>query len=218
MPCCIIAEIIWFFVNRYGKTVLRISLASLLICALGLIAAQYRMLDFAMINRAMVAQFFLLIGFLMKKREKQLSESTLFPVLILCLLYIGMGFVFLRLWPDTCIDVHLNRYYNVPFSFIMITAGCLVVFRLGMLLESRPGFSFPRFLLFLGQNTLTFYLLHEYNIPAFVFLLSKLHISLNGPVLVVAKLAAAYVLCSLETIVILRFFPWILGKRTHSAR
>lgn len=218
MPCCIIAEVIWFFVNKYGKTILHITIASLLLCILGFVASRHSVLDFAMANRAMIAQYYILIGYLIKKWEEKLSKLSVLHILILSLLYVSMGFVSLWLWPNSAIHVRMNRYYNIPFCFLMITIGCLTIFRWAMFLENKPGFTFPRLLLFFGQNTLTFYLLHGYSISVFLFLLSIMHISLTGPLLVFSKVIAAYVMCSIETVIILRFFPWILGRRTIPAQ
>lgn len=213
MPCCIVAEIIWFFVCKYGKTKWRIAVVSVALCLLGIAFSSRNILEFAMINNALVAQYWILLGFLIRSYEDKLARIKRPYILGMFLLFLGMGFATLKLWPGSCIDVHKHTYYNYPFCFAMITLGCLTVFLAARMLGSRQKFAFPRFLLFLGQNTLVFYLLHGFDVLALTWVLSKAHIELTMPILVCAKVLFAYIACTIETLIILRFFPWVLGKR-----
>lgn len=215
MPCCIVAEIVWFFVSKWGGY-WRIILISILLCITGIVLSSNHVLEFAMINRALIAQYWILLGFLVKKNEEQLSELKLNHICVLLIIYIGMGIITLKIWPGSCIDVHRNEYYNYPFCFLMITLGCVMIFLLAKKIEfilTKHDYSCPEIFLFLGRNTLVYYLLHGYNVIALTYILSKTHIFLSTPLLVVAKLVFAYLACGVETMFILRYIPWVLGKR-----
>ena len=62
MPCCIVAEIIWFFIRKYARKESSTCLGALIVFALGIVAGYLNILNFAMINRAMLMQLFILSG------------------------------------------------------------------------------------------------------------------------------------------------------------
>ena len=213
MPCCVVAEILWFFTNKLAKKTVPVSVVAVVFCCLGLVAGHYHILDFAMINRALIAQFFILLGYLIKQYEPIISRMKLGVVLALLGGYICMGCVSLMIWPDASIDVHMNRYYNYPFCFAMIILGGIALFALAIWLNDKKGVVYPRVVLFLGQTTLAYYLLHTYSKLAFNYALAWLHIKLPEPVLFVALLIFIYVTCGIAAMILLRFFPWALGRK-----
>lgn len=54
MPCCIIAEVIWHYLNRFIKNTLLLLGLTLIISGLGLFLGKREILNILMINRAMV--------------------------------------------------------------------------------------------------------------------------------------------------------------------
>lgn len=213
MVCLIIAEIIWFYVFKFGKTPFRISCLTIIIGVMGIVAGKYHVLDFAMINVAMTAQIYLLLGFLFKNYEDTIQLFGWETLIPLAFLYLAMGYVSLKIWPHSCIDIHLNYYYNYPYCFSMIFLGCLTVFASAKRLHDYYHIAVPGIIRFLGQNTMVFYLLHGYNTYVVTCALRFLNVELPEVVLVILKLGFAYVGCGIETRLILRFFPWMLGRK-----
>lgn len=213
MVCLVFAEIIWFYIYKYGKTPFRVSCLSVIISVLGIIAGQFKILDFGMINRAMVAQLYLLLGFLFKTYEDRIRIWNWGILIPLALLYLTMGLISLRIWPHSCLDVHMNYYYSYPYCFAMIILGCLTIFALAKRLHDFNHIDVPRVICFLGQNTIVYYLFHGYNIYALTCILNYLHIQLPEAVLICLKLIFVYVGCGIETMLILRYFPWMLGRK-----
>lgn len=218
MPCCILAEIIWFFICKICIKPLLISLAACTIALAGYILGYFHLLDFAQINTAMVAQFYILFGYLFKVYEQKIARLNWIHLLLMTVVYVGLGIVSLVWWPDTYIDIHNNYYYCYPLTITMIIIGCFTVFAAAKKVSEKEGFRIPRIISFLGQNTIVYYLMHSRNIALLTFALSMLHIELPFAVLVCCKMIVAYVLCGLEAAIILRVFPPILGRKRISSQ
>ena len=213
MPCLAVAEIIWFFICKLGKKPLPISIAAAAVCVLGVLAGRRGILDFAMISRAMTAQLFILMGYLFKTHEERIERIGWAPLAALAAVYIGMGFVSLKVWPESCIDVHLNSYYSYPFCLAVILIGCFTVFAAAKKLCEREGVKVPRLICFLGQTTLVYYLLNPYNGLILTKALAMLHIELPRALDIAAHMIFTYVACGVEAALILRFCPWVLGRK-----
>ena len=213
MPALILGEILWFFTCKYGKSPLRISLTAAAVCCLGILAGHFHLLDFAMFNRAMIAQYYILLGYLYKTfhdRIARLSWRTLLPA---AAVYLLLGCVSLQIWPHSRMDIHNNFYHNYPLCFTMITLGCFTVFAMAEKLCGEGRVRIPRVVRFLGQSTIVYYLLHTRNIRLLLRGLALLHIELPFPALVCVKVLFAYVMCGLETLLLLRFLPWAIGRK-----
>ena len=218
MPCLIIAEIIWFFICKLLKRPAARCLTAVSVCVLGLLAGEFGILDFAMINRAMTAQLFILFGYLFLLLEDKLEKLGWLHIIPLAAAYIAMGFITLKVWPGQCIDVHMSRYYNYPFCFFMILIGCFTLFAAAKKLNEGKGVPVLRAIRFLGQTTLVYYLLYSVNTAVLIYALSALHIKLPPVAEVIACLVFGYAACWLEAKLILRFFPWVLGKRRSKSK
>lgn len=212
MPCCVIAEIIWFLINK-ATSKFRIVLV-LGVSVLGIICGNKNVFDFFMINRAMVAQFFILLGFFYKQYAGKLVAMKWQLLLLFAVVFLCLGVMTLWIWPGKCMDVHTNYYYNYVICFSMIVLGGLVLFSVAMRF-GITGVKFPKYLLFVGKNTIVYYLLHPYNISLFGFALKLLHITFPKGILVVFNVFFAIIMCGIETRIINSFFPWILGPREN---
>ena len=160
----------------------------------------------------MIAQFFILLGYLFRQYQDRLANLKKTSLLLLSFGYVLMGLVSLKLWPGSCIDVHMNIYYNYPLCFLMITLGGLTLFSAGKAIFEKGQNSLPRFVLFAGQNTIVFYLLHSFNIAALAKMLSLLHIRIPFYPFAIIKTAFALFTCSIESLILIRFFPWVIGR------
>lgn len=152
MPCCVIAETIHYLIlkSSKGREVL-VCVASLFLAGIGFVLGRMHLLDFAMLNRALVAQSFILIGYVMREVPSKPDER---PILRLGgLLYLTLCVLSLIFYPEQSMDVHLNRYYNIVLCSALIAIGCVTVFML-----FKRVTKFPKFLSFIGQNTLVYYI------------------------------------------------------------
>lgn len=214
MPCCIIAEILFFVLVKYTKNPRGMILGVLLYHLIGMTAAELDILNVAMINRAFIVQVFLLEGYLFKVFEEKISEKfNWIHILILCLVYIGSGIISLQIWPDGIIDVHNNQYYNYFYCFGMILLGCFTLFILAKKLEKAP-----RVLQFIGQNTLVYYLLHSINIAACRKILAAVGIKFPASITSSALYAILFtvlacVVCGVQALLLNRFLPEVVGKK-----
>ncbi len=209
MPCCIIAEIIWLFTRKFLRRTSLTCLGVFFVFSLGVFSVYLNILNYAMLNRAMLMQIFILSGYLYRKNEERFSKFSWNSIIALFIIYIAMGGFSLKIWPGKCLDVHLNKYYNWPFCFIMMLYGCFTMF-----IFANKLVRIPRILSFIGQNTLVYYLLHSYNIQASVRILSVIKIDIPDSLIgACIKTIIACIACAIEAMLINRFLPEIVGKK-----
>lgn len=213
MPCLIVAEVIWFFTNKYAKKTVRIVIVSIIMCVIGIALGKLDILSFAMINRAMAVQFYIMLGFLFKIFEDKFDLLKWSYISGLFVIYIIMGIISLKVWPDSAIVVHQNEYYNYAFSFSMIILGCFTIFVAARKFFGEGNVKVPGPILFVGQNTLVYYLFHNFNIHAIDRVLAKLHMNLPLAATVSVEMIFTYIACGIETLLILKFIPEALGKK-----
>ena len=106
MPCLIIGEIVWFYIQKYTKSILQVVIFALMVSIIGLLLAQHHILDVAMINTALIVQAYFLVGFLIKTYEDVIQRS------IKSIIIVGIA--------GYLLDVHLNNYFNLPYCVFVI--------------------------------------------------------------------------------------------------
>ena len=210
MPCIIVAETIQFFIRWLLKTKRDRYLAMAAAAALGLILGRLGAARFAMLDVALLSQAFMLFGLWYKDHEQSLAEKLglRFQAAGLAL-YVLLIAVSIFAYPGRSIDVHMNEYYNYLICGAMIFLSLLLLF---VFFSGRK--SFPRWIVFVGRNTLAFYMLHGFVRSAFAKCLSILGIHRQPMILwegieMVAVCAAVSVLA----LIINRWLPFIAGKR-----
>lgn len=209
MPCFVIGEAIHFFIRKYSKGVSWIITASFVCVILGFVAHNHDILNYAMINRALIVQLFFLIGFLFKRHESffvGLSWQIVFATFCLYLILCGLS---LYLYPNECLDVHLNKYYNIPLCFILIFIGIFTLFTIA----SKTSFS-NRVLSEIGKNTLVIYIWHEYAIILLTTVAGFVGLSLGSVwISSIIKTTWAIVFCYCCAIILNKYVPFIVGKK-----
>lgn len=155
VSACIIAEIVFFFTLKFCKKEPLICIVALICCASGFVMHFLGIGEFAMLNRAFIAQFFLLLGFLFKKHEDFFQKLHWAVPATGFLISIGMIVASLFLWKRPFINVHINRYYNIPYCFLLIAISCLSFMTFG----TKVG-RISRLLSLIGRHTLVIYVSH----------------------------------------------------------
>lgn len=212
---CIIAEIIFFYNLKFCKNTLSVCLTACACCVAGFLMDHWNIGHFAMINRAFIAQFFLVIGFVFRKYEENIQRLRWPVITIGGLIYIAMTVATFYYWPQQSIDVHLNKYYNIPYCFSLILIVCLFLMTCG----SKIGKS-SKILALIGRHTLSIYLLH-----GFCTSLGKRFLPLDSTNVIILLLKVlvitvfALFICTLFSIVLNYIWPEIMGrprKKTQS--
>lgn len=115
------------------------------------------------------------------------------------------------LFPGESIDVHFGYYYNYAICLSMIFLGIFILFACGI----KYQFS-NNFLVFVGQNTLVFYILSNIVIGFILKVLLFLGICPvidNYIFFGLTKLCMACVGCSIISIVLNKYCPIAVGKK-----
>ena len=209
MPCCIVAEILFFLLLKLIRNKWILSAVVFGVAAGGYILSLNGLGDFMLVNVACTSQLFLLLGYLFRENEYSIREKLrIWMVAAGTALYIGLCALSQIYYPDGLIDAHHNKYDNIFLAAAMILVGNLLLFRVA------PHLPKLRWLVFVGQNALVFYILHYYIRIGLDKGLSMMKIHLPDNLL--GYLIEMLIVCLLLTVVaylIGRFIPWAAGKK-----
>ncbi len=209
IACCIIAQVLFYVLQRLVGSGWKLGLGVVLLTASGLVMSAFGVGDLLQFRTALICQFFLLIGYWFKKYEDKLSAGNLGMGLGMLGVYIALAIGSKFLFPRKILDVHTDVYYNIPYCFLLITVGCVALFACARHLQK-----IPRWLCFIGQNTLVFYIHATFWTDLAKEGLSLLKISLPktwwGMLIL---LALSCIGCAFEAIVLNKIFPEANGKK-----
>ena len=209
MPCFFIGEIMWFMLYAKCKKPLWITVGALICFAVGMLLYQAGWMNYAMFNRALVVQPFFLIGYLFKQYEKQLVGIPWHWIIVAFFCYIVLCLFSMVLFPGKTLDVHLNRYYNIPYCLLLIFLSCFLLFTAG----SKCNFN-SAVMSLVGQNTLVIYFWHGLAIGFLIKGLSLIQCSI--PInwwTALIKVIWACIACVAASVLLNRFFPEAIGKK-----
>ena len=212
MNALIIGEILWYYIHKISKNNEKmVILLGLLVSASGLLCFRFGWLNVGMINRGMVIIWFFVLGLIIRKYESALVNVVRKNMVWFSILFLVMGTVFMYLYPGEFYDVKWNRYYFIPLTWGMIILGILIAFTLFSHVKH-----IPQWIVFVGQNTLAIYMLHDYGLSAFRILLSLLGFNPNiYCYLVVAVIGTCFACgcCLAFSILANKYIPEIVGRK-----
>ena len=212
MPCFIIAEIVWFYIHKFFRRDWLIVVAGLAVSGVGLVLAHFHLLRYAMFNTALIVQAFFVLGFLIRKYEDVLDRKWRVWVPAALAIFVLLGVYVLTYGTGRPLDVHMNRYPNLAFCALTIIVGCVAFFTL-----FRKVNIAPRWLVYVGQNTLAIYILH--GIVLFLFNRYGARIGLDAswplPLLGLLKTVVACLLCCAFAAQANRYLPEVVGKKRN---
>lgn len=207
MPCFAIAQVLHFFIRKYGRTVKNVIFLCMLCSVLGLLASQSHCLNFAMFNKALTVQCFYLIGFLFKSYEDSFTKLSWKIIVCLFLVYSGLCLFSMYVFPHRTIDVHVGRYYNIPLCMLLIYVGCFTIFIAAKKsLMNVPAFNY------IGQNTLLLYIWHPYVFQPLIIIATCFHVTMTGWGVSFVKAVIAIVVCMICSKYVNKYIPFIVGK------
>ncbi len=215
IPCLFIAEIIFFFIRRQAKP---LWLQYALMCALaaaGYFITRIDNMACTFFGRSLIAQLYLLIGYAFRNMDHKFEKPRLLPAAFGAI-YIALG-VYLLVSGKGGMDVQHNVYNQPLLCLIMIICGCAFLFAYARFIKT------PRWLVFIGQNTLIFYFFHarilDFIEPLFLRVIpgirENIYIRLASSLVMCALLCAICTVCSL---LINRFLPELAGRRRIKAK
>ena len=209
MPCCIVAEAIYFTVCKFIRNKMGRFVFAAAAFFVGILLTQYGILDVFMINRALGVQIFLFAGSCIKANAAKIEKLKWWILALSGALYTALCIGSLFLYPRQALDVHYSRYYNIPYCLMLIALGLFVLFAIAPRVKK-----YPKFLVFVGRNTLVFYIWSSYVAAAF-----KLCLSWGGMTLPVHWLAAVVysvvccIGCGICAWILNKAVPELVGKR-----
>jgi fucose 4-O-acetylase-like acetyltransferase len=211
MNALIIGEILWYYIHKISKNNEKmVILLGLFVSASGLLCFRFGWLNDGMINRGMVILWFLVLGLIIRKYESVLVNLVRKYMIWFSILLLLMGAFFMYLYPGEFYDVKWNRYYFIPLTWGMIIVGILIAFTL-----FSTAKHIPQWIVLIGQNTLTIYILHEYVLSVFRKLLSMsgFNSDILFPAVAVLGTIFSCGCCLAFSLLANRYLPEIVGRK-----
>ena len=210
MPCVIIANILFFFIRKLIVSVHLQYVIMIIISCGGVFINQFTVARYAMISVACTVQLFYLFGYWFKNNEEMLRKYVSNVMIVMMILvYIILIVISLAMYPKQYIDVHNGRYYNYLLCMAMVFLSLMILFIV------VPNISyFLRWVLFVGQNTIVFYICHYHARSLLTRGTRLLKISIPDN-FVGYSLKFIYIctLMSILTVLINKYTPFILGRK-----
>ena len=208
LPCLIIAEIIFFFVQKITSKKSIHYILMLLLSIAGFVMAKYGILRLFNFNTALCAQLFLLIGYFYKCNEEHINKLKHYGWIAALSLYGVLLFVSYKYYPNAAIDIHNNRYYSYLINIPMIVLGNFALFSLFSKIR------FPRGpITFIGRNTLVYYVMHEYCFGILTVAIRKLKWDVANPWIILVVLLITAAVCGGIAAILRRYTPFLIGAK-----
>ena len=215
IPCILVSNLIQYFIRRYFKRTVTCSVLMVCFGLAGILMVKSKAGNYAMLNIAFLSQLYVLFGYLYRKAEDQIHKANLKAGgVILCLIYIFLIIVSIEMYPGKSIDVHLGKFYNYFICGMMTAISLFVLF---FYADKRK--SFPRWIVFVGKNTLIFYLLHYYVRRYLSGLFG--YVNRIAPADALGFAFEFAVVCFILTVLAIffnRYFPVLVGRRRENQR
>lgn len=207
MPCCIIAEIILFFIIKYSPHFSVTVLIMLVLSAIGYLMAINGVGDFAKFNTALIAQFFMLIGLVMRKISDSKKGIPKPAVLLMMAAYAVMVAVSFICYPGKTFSVAENTYYNV------LVCGTLIICGISLMFYFAPKLKYPKFFLYIGRNTLVIYIMHAYFLKTADKAFDMLGMSESRVLRAIIGTVVICAICALIAFLINKYLSFIVGGK-----
>jgi hypothetical protein len=149
------------------------------------------------------------MGYAIQKNEKLFDKVNIKFFVVMTFLYVALGVLSILVYPGTNLDTHQGIYCNVLISFTMIFIGCSLLFAI------CKQFNYDnKVLVFIGQNTLVYYIWANYPITLYNIIMSRLGYLFNN-VFFSALVKTLFVccICALFSMIINLVAPEIVGKK-----
>lgn len=210
MPALVVAEIIFFFIQKYLKEYNKIVVCGLLFSAIGLVLYRVDWLNYAMVNRAMTIQWLFVLGIIIRNHEDAIVEFVKKKIVICLMLFIILCIMFMLIYPNEFYDLHYNRYYFIPLTWSLIIIGVSVIFSIFKNIKRIPNW-----LVLVGQNTLIIYLFHGRIVHYLRILLpsSIIQTCTFYPVYAAFETVVACVVCLSLGLLANKYIPEIVGQK-----
>lgn len=105
-------------------------------------------------------------------------------------------------------DIHKNYFYNVIVAVFLIIIGNYVVFSFAQRIKR-----IPKLLVFIGQNTIVFYIFHYDTLMPLSLLMGKMGIDIDNWMGVLIKVVWSIIICGIISCITNKWTPELVGKR-----
>lgn len=209
MPCCIIAELVFYFLLKYCKRSSISAIVAVVLTAIGVSLIEHGILDVLMVNRALSVQLFLYLGYCIRKYEAVLDKIRTKYLWVGAIVYFCLGLLSIIVFPGECLDVHKGIYYNLPICVLMVLDGCTILFSFAKRYQFHS-----KMLEFIGRNTLVYYIWANYTPSIYDMLIKRIALSISNTYLsALVETMFTCSVCAVLAIIFTKYFPETVGKK-----
>ena len=216
IPCLIAAEIVFFLVRKATKPLWLQYALMLALAAAGYLISRPGTELCTFVGRALIVQFYIMIGYVFRNLEERITKPKLWPA-VFFILYACIGAYVLIQHSSSIVDVQSNSYYDPLLFAAMVVCGCSFLFYYARCIKM------PRWLAFIGRNTLIFYLFHARILDMLRPLINMIPHAVRSNIItgLPISLVICAVLCGICAVcstLIDRYIPFLAGKpaRKHN--
>ena len=210
IPCCILAELVFFGIQKLARGTYAQCALMLAASVGGYFLSKLPGTPALIVSRCLIVQLYIMIGHAFRGIEPRLRTRPGWKGAIFAAAYLGMGAWALAHLSGVFMDVQSNTYSVPALCAAMIVCG------LCCLLYYARFARMPRWLVFIGQNTLIFYLFHSRIIDMMKPLIRRIPYALRSgiPGLTVSVMLCALLcgLCAVCSVLINRYLPFLAGR------
>lgn len=210
IPCLIAAEIVFFLIRKVFKPLYLQYAAMLAVSVAGYFVSRMPGDLWNFVGRMLIVQFYILIGHIFRNTDIRIGKAKLWPA-VFGLVFAAVGAYLLISSDFTRMDVQSNSYSDPVFSAVMAVCGCGFLFYYARFVRT------PKWLVFIGQNTLIFYLFHARFLDMLQPLIRLIPKAMRSnwitalPIsLVICALLCG--ICAVCSLLINRYIPFLAGK------
>ena len=210
IPCLIAAEIIFFLILKAAKSLYLQYLLMLAVSVTGYFLSRLPGDFWTFAGRMMIVQFYILTGYAIRNLDGRIEKARLWPAAF-GLIFIAAGAYLAASGDLTRMDVQSNYYTHPLICAAMALCGCSFLFYYARFVKT------PRWLAFIGRNTLIFYLFHARILDMLRPLINKIPYSLRSSTLTGLPISLAILvllcgICAICSLLIDRYVPVLAGK------
>lgn len=211
MPCCILAEILFVLCKKLTKKTWLLSVVALCLMVGGYVVSYFGLMRIFTLNTVLTSQGFLLLGFILSKQEEKLQKLQLWVCLMSLAAYIAAVAIGVLCFPNAVMDVHEGKYYSAWLCALQILMGSFALFTVAPRIKW-----FPKWLTYIGRNTLVFYIFHTWGRMVLVVGLQLLGVTLPQTWYVsVAVTAVVCIGCGVLAALLNWLLPELVGKKRN---
>lgn len=212
IPCFIIVNILTFYILKLFRGVAKYT-AFGIAAGLGIVLSLQHMNNYGYYITALICLAFVMIGQIFKDLNITQIHTKYRAItgIVSMMVYLALFVISVYAYPGQAMDIHTNRFYNFFICGCMIASGCYGLF------VSAHKARWPRWIIYIGKNTLYYYLLSPYFMMLLKIIYQKAGLNVENLLISLFSFVSTCIACTIAACVCNRYLPF-LSRQTNNNR